>query len=93
MAAIIAAGLCSQGCGAAAAAAASMAGGPIVGALGVAAAAIGFGIYSFSKKGNDEEFFEDAVEGEIQGGVKVALAGGSEGGTTNHSAGSSLGFL
>lgn len=72
MAALFAAGLCSQGCGAAAAA---FAGGPVIGALSVAAAALGYGLYSsYSGK---EDFFEDAVEGEIQGGiVQIALGGG-----------------
>jgi hypothetical protein len=55
---IAAAGLCAPGCGAAIAA---FAGGPILGAVSMAAA-VGYGIFSFAT-GKDDKF-QDAIEGE-----------------------------
>lgn len=74
--AMFAAGLCAPGCGAVVSA---LAGGPILGAVSVAAA-IGYGIYALSSKPEAE--FQDAVEEEegerkpIQPVVRVAMGGG-----------------
>lgn len=57
---IAAAGLCAPGCGAAVAA---IAGGPVLGAVSMAAA-VGYGIYSLAT--GKSEKFEDAIEGEIE---------------------------
>jgi hypothetical protein len=59
---IAAAGFCAPGC---AAAVSAIAGGPILGAVGLAAA-VGYGVYSMATGGgkNDSEDFQDAIEDE-----------------------------
>jgi hypothetical protein len=61
---IAAAGFCAPGC---AAAVSAIAGGPILGAVGVVAA-VGYGVYSLASgskyEAADEDSFEDAIEDE-----------------------------
>lgn len=59
---IAAAGFCAPGC---AAAVSAIAGGPILGAVGLAAA-VGYGVYSMATGGGkaDSEDFQDAIEDE-----------------------------
>ena len=78
--AMIAAGLCAQGCGAVASA---FAGGPVIGAISMAAA-LGYGLYSMTSSKEDD--FVDAVEDEadfqpVKGIVKIAVKGGIVDGT------------
>lgn len=74
-------------------AAASVVGGPMMGALGVAAAAIGYGIYSMSS--SKEEEFEDALEEDSFGGsvVQIAVNGGKQVADGESGKKSSVGFL
>ena len=70
---MLAAGLCAQGCGAAVSA---FAGGPVFGAISVAAA-LGYGIYTMASSKEDD--YMDAVEEEepVKGFVKIAVKGGT----------------
>lgn len=73
--AMFAAGLCAPGCGAVVTA---LGGGPLLGAVSVAAA-IGYSLYTLSSK--EEEFQDAEEEKQPVGVVKVAKRGGTEPGS------------